>query len=1005
MQKLVILPCLILFVFQLFVSCNTGKTKTNATTIQDSIEHKELANLVNFSKRDEYHESILAQDLPLAQTIEFENILSGDFESENPLHSKVHFKQGKQSLQWAWNQPNSSLTFKTSIAYKEKFRDYSKPVSQVSVFRAWVYNSIKQPEEKLSLSFGIDDQVQCYFEYGLNFTGWRLIAFKYDDMDGNPTSNMNFIRIQASNTSTKGIVYFDQIKPVSYDDFRWIWSDYQTKNFTPDIINTLYINTPEMQRDAQQAMEPEMIQQVQKLKDNVYKTLDLPDSENNAKIQDLISFYNSLQINADDLSIRGRAIEGETIRKYLENYLEIAKQYTVASATNKQKLCDIFIKMTIHLLDQGWAEGSAIGAQPLFGYKSRSWAPAMLIMEKELKQAGLLRESLMAHIWMGREFTDFTAPYEELTPVTKQLLANRLADYLNTFSNAHLVCLLLLEDNMAKYKTLSYFSDFISRIILWENAALKPDGSFFHHEMHYAGYSLPAISHLSKVISALDGSPFEISLEAYSKLRDSVYMTYVWGYPHYSFNAFGRHPLSGSIEDYPVDDFLRIANSSPQSDKPDEKIMNIIDIVWGSNKDQVKTVSQLPQGFWSMNYNASGIHKWKDYSIITKGYNRYVRSHETYKKDNRYGRYASHGTVILTKIDAPNSSGLQYDGWNWSMPTGATTLMLPPDTLEGDANAFYGKNPRQVTSFSGSSHLQSKYGIFAFQLDGLREEESLQVRKSVYFIGKHIICLGSNLSNKSEKYPLVTTLFQQGLEGVSKPVNSFDTGKIKNEIFQAEYIVTDAKKPWFIDTLNCGYVVYENSGKIRFQKGLQQSKHDKTKETTHGRFSTLWLDHGIGSKDAQYDYSIFLDTNSIEMQNIASSEKPYQVLRKDQHVHAIHYPSENITAYTFFTSSENRPSNILNQPNPKLSADRDSLVIVKENKESVSLSVCYPEVQIKRNFNQAATIKKMHIRIIGLYDIVEKNQESSVLIHDQDHTLIELYVLDGQPTNLLLKRK
>jgi chondroitin-sulfate-ABC endolyase/exolyase len=171
----------------------------------------------------------------------------------------------------------------------------------------------------------------------------------------------------------------------------------------------------------------------------------------------------------------------------------------------------------------------------------------------------------------------------------------------------------------------------------------------------------------------------------------------------------------------------------------------------------------LTQGAWSMNYHSGLVYKHGNSTVLLKGFGSGVRSHETYGADNRYGSYGSHGTIQNFENTRTHNSGFEHDGWGWSQPPGATTLILPLDTLEAD-DSFYGRRVPQIAPFSGGSHLDNKIGLFAFQLDPdpKREHaEAITVRKSALAIDGKLICLGSGLSSKND-FTLATTLFQCG---------------------------------------------------------------------------------------------------------------------------------------------------------------------------------------------------------------------------------------------------
>src|SRR5699024_1443641 len=73
----------------------------------------------------------------------------------------------------------------------------------------------------------------------------------------------------------------------------------------------------------------------------------------------------------------------------------------------------LVLRLMVHLLDQGWAAGSAQGTAHHLGYSIRSWVDALLLVEPLLRQRELWQQCSQALEWyVGTErlIYDFTDP-------------------------------------------------------------------------------------------------------------------------------------------------------------------------------------------------------------------------------------------------------------------------------------------------------------------------------------------------------------------------------------------------------------------------------------------------------------------------------------------------------------------------------------------------------------------------------------------------------------------
>ena len=850
------------------------------------------------------------------------------------------------SLRWDWKAP-SSVTFHRPIpwmdprAARRKFK-FSQPTQ--NCFVVWIYNQTAKPDASLRFSFGTGSKELCHFPFALNFTGWRTAWVSYDrDMQGAPKSAMDYVKIESPKNLDEGTLWIGDMLAHHFIDHRHQHGDYQvpfvhgadkltTGHWDPimywydfgkkkapvvqptDAHMAAFVRFRRLSRGVtQRPLKPGTVQSIEKqfAKYHIRKDAD-------GIYGDHVYMHAQLA-GAPDSSVRRK---GHLLKDYTGFMLRLGKVYSHLPPSDREskdgkRIAEIFCLLTEHLLDQGFAAGSSLGTMHHFGYNARSWVPAIEAMQEPLQKAGLLKPARETLEWFYNT-RQIYAPAEDWANM----------DYLNTLSKSDFVIQCLGKDGPVKVARLQQYSKWMSDMLSspspGNKGGFKPDGSLYHHKMHYHGYGVPAIKVVAQsVVAPLDGTPFEITDSAYEQLKTAYMAARFWGYPYSGFNACGRHPITGSGNQL-RGGMLQLAKSKPGTDEVDVELASAYLRMFGGKSKELFGQEIQPEklhGFYAMNYNAGGSYAYENSTVHLKGYGDGVRSHETYKNANRYGRYLSFGTMQVFKNTFHHVSGHEINGWDWCRLPGATTLRVPLDVLEG-STGFYGSVPKQKTFPSGAGSLEGKYGVFLFQLDPTSDPQSIRVRKSVFAIDRTLICLGSGLSNNSQKYPMVTTLFQCAVP--------------KKDDLSAQSAKVSESGGWLIDPYGAGYFIPDGQP-VKHQVGLQESRHSHSKKKTSGTFSTAWIDHGVAPKDAGYYYQVILDASPDEMKAWKKSQKatPFvKILQKDDRAHVITCPSKQIEATAAFSRYESESDTMLR------SIDRTSIVMIrKPSSNKIHLSV------------------------------------------------------------------
>ena len=380
--------------------------------------------------------------------------------------SQEHAKLGTHSLKWDWSVSNAKLSLPGDIAYLPE--NPNPKETSVSSFVFWVY-SPDVINGSLRFSFRKNGKECCYFNYKLGFSGWRGSWVAFDrDMQGKPEEGMDEIVISAPKGIKKGQLFFDGIIPASFQDVR---------HHTPD-WHAPFVNEKTKSHWL-------ILNNSWKLKLDIKpgKTLSLQDKKDIETIQErflqlmagkgkklnydqIMEKYESFCITTNpDGTINGKPIYfvryGETFlnlnipdaKKTFKKNGQLLSDYNdfllvVANAASKEKdplkkeeLTQMYINLTRHLLDQGFAAGSGQGTLHHLGYSMKNYYTSPLIMKEALAEAGLADQVQKAMEWFSGVGEVKVAPKELGMDI----------DAFNTSLMGRVASVLMLEDTPYKY--------------------------------------------------------------------------------------------------------------------------------------------------------------------------------------------------------------------------------------------------------------------------------------------------------------------------------------------------------------------------------------------------------------------------------------------------------------------------------------------------------------------------------------------------------------------------
>lgn len=840
--------------------------------------------------------------------------------------SNDQFLQGNQSLSWQRSNSDSILEYSGSTWATTGY---------VNSFSFWIHLTNPMPEAVLKVSFYSGDTLVNWFEFNLNFTGWRTTFYPYRDMYGNggsPANRLSF-KIVGESDHSRTPIHIDQIIFEKNMDSRHQYADAQApfvretldkSHWEPRVAelsrNPLSLHSPDSSR----------IEAAERLTESVTTALVGSGSVTDSMVENLRLEVSRYQIARGPLGISGKQIfynsypamaypatlrnnmdqqtEFHDFRVFGALQLKIARYYhRSGNIEHKSQLAELYQLMAEHLLNQGWASGSNQGCIHHIGYQIREYFEANFLMRDVLMDASLLKSTRAAMQWYSR---------------AGQLLESEVEpnlDYYNTIAHGQLLSLLMEEDSERKAAWLmayqSTLSETLSTVTPGDGLGLKPDGTAFHHNGHYPAYAIGAFGTLGKIFDYLWDTPFQPTPPAHIAFRKALLASRLYSQKFdWPIGIGGRHPFSGSISSL-RNAFLALAKyPEPLSGRtPDPEVSGAILRLWGSISGdlgaQVNANNILPEdleGFWSFPFAAHAVARANNWMASMKGYSRYVWSSEIYSSDNRFGRYQSNGALEIYTESGRRASGYHEPGWDWNRLPGTTIVNLPLPMLESPRSGTL--MLRSNETFAGAVSLHNQVGMFAFILNETFFGNNLKARKSVTMLGDILVVLGSGISSSNNVYPTETNVFQVALSSPSEP-QTFGSAQGTIDGLGKSGYVPSGKGLWFTDPLGLGYWLAPNQG-LYWERKTQDSFHNKTEAPTSGDFSTAWISHYKSPLNEAYHYAIIprathedLATFNSDMQN--GDRAHYVVLSQTSDLHAIWHPDSSTLFVSAFENANN----------------------------------------------------------------------------------------------------
>ena len=983
----------------------------------------------------------MAQDMPWRYDFEDRSeTYRADAGSEVSLSTR-RYKGGQQSLKWSWEN-SGRLVFTDPAPGRNK---------GLNGFRAWVYNEVAL-DEVLTFGFGTESELAAnnpryQFEFGLNFTGWRAMWINLREdarnrsYEGARNGRVTAFEIRAPNS---GAVYLDLMALVERIHPRR----------SPD-AQVPYVNANRADRSREYRWRQNRLSGPlpTEITDDERQTFEaiarryeawvlgdgVKDDEREPvriRLNELKDYIRRGYRNLADYEIRREddRILGKPLFAELSPYeplfqsvfqgvlLRLVLDYRLnGNEEAKDRVIDVFD----YLHDQGWADGSGVGAMHHEFLRVAGYAHAVYLMRDVLQSRGMLERELATLKW----FSMFGELYED------PQVPGANADFLRSVAMYRLLYILMMDDTPEKVANMH-------RYVAWLNNALdiapgwldtiKPDFVGFHHRGIYANAYAPNAFHVASVlVYLLHDTPFAVADDKRDNLKQALLTSRIMANTYdISMAVNGRFPRNTAVATKLLPAYMYVALSY---DPVDAELSGAFMQLWKPKSqlliedlfEQVSVrlmylhtpgamqmmadfasagyVSEAPpSGHWTMPYGALSIHRRGDWMVSMKGWGKYVWDYESSGRNNPLGRYLSYGSMLVYASGDPvgrEASGIVRDGWDWSMWPGTTVIRLSHEQLKHEGRD---RNFSDET-FVGGVNIEGQDGVFALKLHDTRFNTSFRAVKTVFCFDDVLVCLGSGIENDDGEHATVTPLFQAA---VSEDRSTGVNGERVRAIPYA-FSGTKGQKAWLMDSLGNGYVVPDGSD-LRVQRQVQVSKNYGRDSGGTGTFELAYLDHGSVPQGASYHYAVLVQRSPDRVSAFANAPE-YDVWQQDGEAHIVHHREMKTTGYALF-DADARPTG-----GPVEAVSVPSLVMTREVDDGLLLSVADPdfgwrwEIQTPHRqdgtlvVNQASEPRKAEVtvrgmwRLDGMYDLADARVQS-------DQTVVAFTCQDGKSVEVKLVR-
>lgn len=910
--------------------------------------------------------------------------------------SSLFYKEGKSSLEWDF-QPGSTLDVQVSPLSLNAKKEQQFGIT------LWIYNEKPQQDSVRFEFLNEAGEVSYWFSYHLQAAGWRACWISFAYMNGNK-KDKNIVGYRLVAPQREGRIFLDRLTfPEKKMNLRttpdqqlptnnglsnrdlWHWClvwKWEKQSYDIPLLSKLTSRQKKDLKTIEQRLTDflDVKKAPQGQVNAAYKTFEKAAITPSAAGT---GFTGMPVVAPDEQDKKKGEMSWNDIETMLAGFAYDACYNQ--NETSKKNYFTVFD----YAIDQGFAFGSGMGTNHHYGYQIR----------KIYTTAWLMRNEIYKH--PHRDVYLSTLRFWAALQETRQPCSpgrDELLDSWHTLLMAKLISAMMFPDANRQEQALNGLSRWLSSSLRYTPGTIggiKVDGTTFHHGGFYPGYTTGVLATIGQFIAFTNGTDFELTEEARQHIKSAfIAMRNYCNFYEWGIGISGRHPFGGKMGSEDIEAFANIALSGDLSGRGDAfdhgLAADYLRLIRNGDTPNARFFkkegiqpAQAPQGFFVYNYGSAGIFRRADWMVTLKGYTTDVWGAEIYAKDNRYGRYQSYGSVQIMGKGNPVSragSGFVQEGWDWNRLPGMTTIHLPFELLDSPLKGT--TMVRSEENFSGSSSLGGMNGMFAMKLmerDYDNFTSDFVARKSVFCFDNRMICLGTGITNSNADYPTETTLFQTKFNGKEPKADNDDY--------------------WLHDGYDNYYHVVD--GTVRSQVADQESRHEKTREKTAGKFSSAWIEHGKAPKDGTYEYMVLIQPSAAELDELQKTPA-YEVLQRDQMAHVVYDKKTGITGYAAFEAYQPVNDQFI------VSIPAETMVMYgKESDNRIRLSVCDPNLNLaEKTYTTKEPSRPISKKIVvkGIW-MLPSPQEGIQLEYEGNNTLLNVTCQHGQPVEMLLTNK
>ena len=910
--------------------------------------------------------------------------------------SSLFYKEGKSSLEWDF-QPGSTLDVQVSPLSLNAKKEQQFGIT------LWIYNEKPQQDSVRFEFLNEAGEVSYWFSYHLQAAGWRACWISFAYMNGNK-KDKNIVGYRLVAPQREGRIFLDRLTfPEKKMNLRttpdqqlptnnglsnrdlWHWClvwKWEKQSYDIPLLSKLTSRQKKDLKTIEQRLTDflDVKKAPQGQVNAAYKTFEKAAITPSAAGT---GFTGMPVVAPDEQDKKKGEMSWNDIETMLAGFAYDACYNQ--NETSKKNYFTVFD----YAIDQGFAFGSGMGTNHHYGYQIR----------KIYTTAWLMRNEIYKH--PHRDVYLSTLRFWAALQETRQPCSpgrDELLDSWHTLLMAKLISAMMFPDANRQEQALNGLSRWLSSSLRYTPGTIggiKVDGTTFHHGGFYPGYTTGVLATIGQFIAFTNGTDFELTEEARQHIKSAfIAMRNYCNFYEWGIGISGRHPFGGKMGSEDIEAFANIALSGDLSGRGDAfdhgLAADYLRLIRNGDTPNARFFkkegiqpAQAPQGFFVYNYGSAGIFRRADWMVTLKGYTTDVWGAEIYAKDNRYGRYQSYGSVQIMGKGNPVSragSGFVQEGWDWNRLPGTTTIHLPFELLDSPLKGT--TMARSEENFSGSSSLGGMNGMFAIKLmerDYDNFTSDFVARKSVFCFDNRMICLGTGITNSNADYPTETTLFQTKFNGKEPKADNDDY--------------------WLHDGYDNYYHVVD--GTVRSQVADQESRHEKTREKTAGKFSSAWIEHGKAPKDGTYEYMVLIQPSAAELDELQKTPA-YEVLQRDQMAHVVYDKKTGITGYAAFEAYQPVNDQFI------VSIPAETMVMYgKESDNRIRLSVCDPNLNLaEKTYTTKEPSRPISKKIVvkGIW-MLPSPQEGIQLEYEGNNTLLNVTCQHGQPVEMLLTNK